>query len=89
MLHRIYLVYRIVVIWKVVNLSHKSTIIFLQEISPLNIKELQTVHNMRAQALEKANPDIFTPKGKTGVKRKRPELGSGKENMPQKVCFCS
>ena len=60
----------------------------------MNIKELQTVHNMRAKAEEKANPDVFTPKGKTGVggiKRKRPDTGMGKENMPQKVSemiFC-
>ena len=61
-----------------------------QDISPLNIKELQTVHSMRAKAEERANPDIFTPKGKTGVggiKRKRPDLGSGKENIPQKVVY--
>ena len=45
---------------------------------------------MRAKAEERANPDIFTPKGKTGVgglKRKRPDLGSGKENVPQKVTY--
>ncbi len=55
----------------------------------MNISELQTVHSMRAKATEAANPQIFTPKGKTGVggmKRKRPlDVGTGKENISQKV----
>ena len=62
-----------------------------QEISPLNIKELQTVHTMRAKAEEAAHPQLFTPKGKTAsrpdgaARRKRPlppGAGTGKENAP-------
>ena len=47
-----------------------------EEISPLTIKDLQTVHEARAKTLEN-KPDLFTPKGK----RKRME-GSDKENDP-------
>ncbi len=58
-----------------------------QEISPLNMQELENVHNMRAKALE-SRGDIFTPKGKRKAfpGRKRPREGcDGKENMPPKV----
>ncbi|KAL3870105.1 hypothetical protein ACJMK2_042718 [Sinanodonta woodiana] len=48
----------------------------IQEISPLTMKDLQTVHEMRAKKMEKS--DLFTPKGK----KKRKEMDSDdKENM--------
>lgn len=47
-----------------------------EEISPLTIKDVQTVHEVRAKALEN---DLFTPKGK----RKRVD-DSNKENEPPK-----
>ncbi|XP_064626458.1 ATP-dependent DNA helicase PIF1-like [Lineus longissimus] len=34
-----------------------------QEISPLNMKDIETVHNQRAKQVEN-KPDLFTPKGK-------------------------
>ncbi len=72
--------YTVLSIFVTINVCYTS-----QEISPLNIKELQTVHSMRAKATEASNPDMFTPKGKTaagGIKRKRPESMMGKENIP-------
>lgn len=45
-----------------------------EEISPLTLKDVQTVHEVRAKALEN---DLFTPKGK----RKRVD-DSNKENEP-------
>ncbi|KAK3579156.1 hypothetical protein CHS0354_022179 [Potamilus streckersoni] len=51
----------------------------IQEISPLTMKDLQTVHEMRAKEMEKSN--LFTPKGK----RKRNEMDSDdKENVAPK-----
>ena len=41
-----------------------------EEISPLTIKDLKTVHEARAKELE-SKPDMFTPKGKGIGKRKR------------------
>lgn len=52
-----------------------------QEISPLNMKELETVHNARLKSVE---AEMFTPKGKTGT-RKRPSISDEKENIPPKV----
>ena len=49
-----------------------------EDISPLCIKDLQTVHNSRAKQVEE-KPDLFTPKGK----RKRPT--DDKENCPPQV----
>lgn len=57
-----------------------------QEISPLNLQELQTVHNLRAKA-EENRADLFTPKGK-GAKRKRDGVcDAEKENRPPKVGY--
>lgn len=57
-----------------------------QEISPLNMKELETVHTIRAKQGE-AKPNIFTPKGKTAktLKRKREatEAVNDKENSQE------
>ena len=55
-----------------------------QEISPLNMKELQTVHNIRAKEAE-ASLSIFTPKGKD-KKRKRPlDSCNDQENLETRV----
>ena len=54
------------------------------DISPLNMKELQTLHNARAEKSE--NSAGFTPKGKA-LKRKR-ELDDNKENLNSKVVYC-
>ena len=54
------------------------------DISPLNIKEMQTLHNLRATKAEKSN--AFTPKGKA-LKRKW-ECGEDKENLNSKVKNC-
>lgn len=51
-----------------------------QEISPLNMKDLETAHNIRAKA-EESRTDLFTPKGKG--KRKRAGEDE-KENRPPK-----
>ncbi|XP_062569791.1 ATP-dependent DNA helicase PIF1-like [Saccostrea cucullata] len=51
-----------------------------EEISPLTVKDLKTVHEARAKELE-SKPDIFTPKGKSVGKRKR-SLEDDKENRP-------
>ncbi|XP_069128718.1 ATP-dependent DNA helicase PIF1-like [Argopecten irradians] len=48
-----------------------------EDISPLTLKDLQTVHEMRAKKTEN-NLDIFTPKGKGKRKRENDE----KENVP-------
>ena len=53
-----------------------------EDISPLTMNELQTVHNMRAKVLE-GNSDMFTPKGKVGIKRKRQLVDQ--ENTKAKV----
>ncbi|XP_061192610.1 ATP-dependent DNA helicase PIF1-like [Saccostrea echinata] len=60
-----------------------------EEISPLTIKDLKTVHEARAKELE-SKPDMFTPKGKGVGKRKR-SIEDDKENRPvQKSKFmCS
>lgn len=50
-----------------------------EEISPLTIKDLKTVHEARAKELE-SKPDMFTPKGKGTGKRKRDD--DDKENRP-------
>ena len=54
----------------------------ITEISPLNMKELETVHNMRIKKAEANRTSSGTPKGKTlTTKRKRPL--EDKENLEQ------
>lgn len=50
-----------------------------EEISPLTIKDLKSVHEARAKEFE-SKPELFTPKGKGVKKRKRPHQDDDKEN---------
>jgi len=54
-----------------------------QEISPLVVEEMQTLHELRAKT-EEEKLNTFTPKGK--FKRKR-TFDEEKENWPLKVCL--
>jgi ATP-dependent DNA helicase PIF1 len=52
-----------------------------EEISPLTIKDLKSVHEARAKEFE-SKPELFTPKGKGFRKRKRLDQDDDKENRP-------